>query len=246
MDRVIAPVHVKFISVATRQYLINSDSIVLDLVDSGLRSLVKYRLRRGKIDYERAESAMIVRHLSRSNDVIDLGAGLGFTSALAGTLLRKGREVVAVEANKRLLPSIIRNGVINGVRVIGINAAYSTSGEQSLLRVSKRDFRSSSVTLNTGTKTTVVPSISLYQIISDQNFSVFSLLVDIEGSEGDLLREELNTLKKHCIVLIIEIHPRKCPDVHTALELLEANGFSLIDADGDVRVYKNMTLPKSS
>ena len=53
-----------------------------------------------------------------------------------------------------------------------------------------------------------IESINITQIINQYDLNQFSLIVDIEGNEFDLLQQELNILHLHCPLVMIEFHPR--------------------------------------
>ncbi len=150
-------------------------------------------------NYEKDEGELIEKYLPSDIDVVDLGAGVGFTACKASKLI-KNRQLIALEANENLIPIMKRNMSLNSCNYIIRNLAYSPDEEEvSLLMSFGGTFAASSVKNDLVTnpdKILKVNSTSLFSIIDANNFERFSLICDIEGMEVELLNTELELLVK--------------------------------------------------
>lgn len=238
-DRFVAIPHVFATSSLSGEYLMEQAGIKADLSNTNIRPLVKYRLNTGYLEYEKTEVKFIQEYLPPELDVIDLGAGIGFTACVADRKLNQGRDVIAIEANPKLESSIKYNAGLNGSSVKVISAGYSPS--VGTIEISDKDsYRSNSVYENTSDEVEV-ETTSLVEITNEFSIDSFSLISDIEGSEAELI-QEIELIKSKCHTIIIEIHEEKNSAVKETISRLENEGFRLIDSEERVRVFQNQAL----
>jgi len=251
VDRLVCRPHVAWHSSAGG-YLMEQGDVILDLSQVDLRPLVKYRLRNGFLQYEQAEQRYISSYLPSEGDVIDLGAGIGFTACVAAREREADCHIVAVEANQALLDAIEQNTRLNGVvNLKTVNAAYESQGNPVSFRVHS-DFRSSEIDSPSDARTShtdsaagtliTVDGLNLETIVDRFDIGRFSLIVDIEGSESDMILDEIDLLESCCSVMIVEFH-EGTNGYEAALETLEPSTFDLVDESDshNVRVYENTT-----
>jgi FkbM family methyltransferase len=162
--------------------------------------------------YERHGCLYIRRYLKDSPFVVELGAGLGVSSAHIATGLARGGTLVCVEANPDFLPSIrcnlgppLRR---SGANATVINAAVGVSNGCGVLNLRANPFASYvSRTADPGSiRTTTVHIRSLESIVEEHQPRAFDLVSDIEGAEAQLIMGDDPTGLEHCRRMIIELH----------------------------------------
>ena len=178
---------------------------------------------------------MIESHLPKDGDVVELGAGIGVISAFIDDRISGDARSIALEANPDLIPIIEEVRRSNGCNFEIDHRAYSSSGEPVGLTVGSTLTRSSIHT--TGKKTKRVPSSDLKGLIEEYEFEEFSLIVDIEGSEFDLLRNEYEVLKEHCPLIILEIHRHVEEDGISVAKQILGRDYTLVDDEDPVFVF---------
>ncbi len=101
--------------------------VTLDLPDEILSpDLIKW-LKSSR--YELQEARALAEFVKPDDVVMDIGAGIGFVSILAARIVG-GRNVIAVEANSKLLPVIENNFALNNVvGATALNYAVVAGGE---------------------------------------------------------------------------------------------------------------------
>jgi FkbM family methyltransferase len=121
--------------------------------------------------------AQIFRKLGKGSVLIDCGANIGYWSVRAPEF--GFTHVVAVEANRELIPVLRNNLELNGVASEVIHAAiYSTSGEQLFL-----DRTAAHAEGALGEKGMPVTSITIADIIEQHRGSEILAKLDVEGAE---------------------------------------------------------------
>lgn len=167
----------------------------------------------GKIEkgtYERPEGKALSFCVSEGSSVVELGAGIGFVSALASRVYKAGR-VTCIEANPALCRYIeavhAENGVagstvINAV-ALGLEDAKSTKTVPFF--VTDPFWSSSMVKPSKGVVEEIeVPVVSLSKVLADVKAD--TLIVDIEGGEVTLFDDvDLSPVQ----FVLMELHTRK-------------------------------------
>lgn len=150
--------------------------------------------------WEPCEIDKISRFLPRDIDVIEFGAGSGYISCFTNKLLQGKRHIV-FEANPILTPIIENNRDINGCNFEVVGKAYAfgkpfidypvTTAHDNIVALSRP------VVFK-------VEAVSLGDVVEQYNLDWYSLIMDIEGAEFDIVNEA-KALEK-CKHMIIEIH----------------------------------------
>ena len=162
--------------------------------------------------YETLERHAVGKYLPRSSPVVELGAAIGVVSCLVNRRLANPTLHVSVEANPALIPVLERNRDRNGCRFRIIHSALAYATDSVEFGVAD-DFTASSVGAVHSHSTVKVPAVSLERILSEAAFEHCTLLCDIEGSEGDLVRREPHILRDRVHTLILEVHPDHLGDL---------------------------------
>jgi len=161
------------------------------------------KLRDGS--YEAAEARAANRCVKPGFRVLELGAGIGYVTALCARLAGP-RNVLSVEANPDLVPVIETTLARNGLDDVSVLHAAVTGradeGATTVLRVSKR-FTASALD-GKGARAVEVPLVSVHDLLEAQKPHV--VLMDIEGAEADLFDRPWNCPLRFCVM---ELHPKK-------------------------------------
>jgi FkbM family methyltransferase len=171
--------------------------------------------------YESNERALIMDHVPRSANVLELGGGIGFVATYLAEHLDVDATQVVVEANPDLLPVIERHRDLNDATFTTLGAAYDPASNRVRLRrdgpvtgtttvgVDDKDEmghpRSNGNERKNPTAVSV-PGVSLAELVDQFGPGPFTLVADIEGAEEGLVTGELETLVAHCPRLILELH----------------------------------------
>lgn len=222
--------------------VVESHGIALDVthpsIDAGLIIAL------AEENYEADEIAAIDSFLDPSTDVIDIGSCIGFTACYTNKKLTDNATHVAVEPNKDLKSVLERNREINDCSFEIEIAAYNTEASTVTLTVPD-SLWGANLTREDGTGVTV-PTADISSLIDVYELNTFSLIVDIEGAEIDLLQNELELLESQCKFIIIEFHDDKehhqfhAEEIKDARQRLEQSTFERVSVEiGDVEVYRN-------
>jgi FkbM family methyltransferase len=154
--------------------------------------------------YEDEESRQIPSLLKKGERIVELGAGVGYISALCAKQ-NKVDSLVVYEAHPELIPVIRRTHELNGVKSTVINAVVLPRKKSDTVPFYIRDdFWASSLSSQPYGYSQVVnvPVVSLAQMIAEHKPTM--LIVDIEGGETMLFDDvELPGVRK----VYLEVHP---------------------------------------
>ena len=208
--------------------IFNISGTMLDLPDEILSPDLINWLESGR--YELQESRALTAFVTPRDVVIDIGAGVGFVSIIAARIVG-GQNVIAVEANPKLLPVLKNNFALNDV--VGatlLNFAVVAGVDPRATLYLNRAFWASSTLAaeNSLQKGVEVPAVSLEAITAERQPTV--VVCDVEGSEKDFFQAPLPA----CVRLIIlELHPTKYSShaFETILARLAAIGFAYVFFD---------------
>ncbi len=186
--------------------------------------------------YESAEARLISTYLRKDLPVIELGASLGVISKLIGSNLRA--KLVCIEANSSLLESIDFNlAQLSNLSYRIINKVLSYEGKPVQFAVNKGENLTGRVVKDDGI---YVESVTLKQIIDSEGIKDFVLVMDIEGSEIEILLNDMQSLS-NCKLLLMELHDIDYKGCHYSIAsmttLIEQGGFTLVKRDGNCFVY---------
>jgi FkbM family methyltransferase len=187
-------------------------------------------------DYEEEERELIKRFVRPDDSVMEFGACLGIVSCVTNKLLRDKARHLVVEANPKLIPSIYKNRALNNAGFLVEHCAVSSKSEEtfylhpvyivggSLQRQSAEPVR--------------LPGRSLQEL--DARHGPFNtLIIDIEGSELDVLEASRDVLKKYRLV-IAELHPWAIGEasVQRCRDILAEAGLRYMDRVGITEVWQ--------
>jgi len=197
--------------------------------------------------YEINEKSLLDLILSQEDNVIELGGGIGVQSCLINASLNSPSNHVVVEANNDLIDVLKRHRELNDAEYTIVHAAYSPT--QLKVSFGVRDesrILGSSKHRNTEKEITV-STTDIETLADKKGFNEYTVVADIEGSEKELIEEELDELSQRASNLLIEFHwpvgEITKPDVEEMKDKLESQGFEPIrqTMDGRVVAYKNST-----
>jgi FkbM family methyltransferase len=195
--------------------------------------------------FERTECRFIKRYLSGSDCVIELGAGIGATSAHIAAGLAHGATFVSLEANPAFVPMIERN-IAPHVRQSRLqttvkNVAISPDDGESVLMIAANPFVSRVGAAADGpiVAHVTVATRSLSSLVEEYGSGSIDLVCDIEGAEGDLIVRPGRSGLESCRRVIIELHGCAIDGVvyspDDLLTMLRTRGgFSVLDRKGSV------------
>lgn len=180
-------------------------------------------------NYEPELARLFQSYVRPDDDVIDVGANIGFFTVAAGKRLKKGR-VLAIEPTKGAFTRLQRNVERNDTddRTVLFNGmASNTSGEFPLYSVVGKEEYSSIGPLRhpsvAGEKATVgkAQSQSLDELAETHELSPALIKVDVEGAEALVFAGASRVLEHHRPVVISEIS-------NVLLESFDATGRDIV------------------
>ena len=153
-------------------------------------------------DYEREERELIRRWLRPEDTVLEFGACLGIVSCTTNKLLKDKSRHVVVEANPFCIASIYRNRELNQSGFLVEHCAVSDKPEVTFYL--HPVYIVGGTTQRASNRPVRLPAKSLRQI--DQERGPFTaLVIDIEGSEGEVFESSIDVLKRYRLV-VVELH----------------------------------------
>ncbi|MEW6127529.1 MAG: FkbM family methyltransferase [Acidobacteriota bacterium] len=213
------------------------DGCIFDLHSPLISTSVKSQFLLNR--YEKNERKLLKLYFNPELPVIELGAAVGVMSCLTNKRLVNPHHHIVVEANADLLPLLEINRLLNGCsfRVIHRAIAY---GRKQVLFKQKANFLASSVQAINGNPLSV-STITLKEILDEQQFELCTLICDIEGGERDLINYEIETLKERVKTIILEVHEWSLGKdaVNQTLLKLQRNGFKHLVELGINHVFEN-------
>jgi FkbM family methyltransferase len=188
-------------------------------------------------DYEVDERQLVQKHFLPEDSILELGACLGIIACITNKLLRDPTRHVVVEANPYCLPAIHRNRVRNGASFLVEHCAVSNQRDV-VFTVNPRHITGSSLKNPTGMAVRL-PGRSLNELV-ERHGPFSALIVDIEGSELELLESAGDALR-HFRLIIIELHENVIgiEGINRCHALLRAAGFVLKDTSYITEAWLN-------
>jgi len=156
--------------------------------------------------YEYPERVLIKRWLPSNLDCIELGCSIGVISRVILQKLEPKRRLIAVEASDELLTLAKRNSATAGFssRFMPVHAAIHYDGDTVVFARHAEHIRGKIAKSAQGEGSTT-PCATLAQVIRKSGLGSYSLVMDIEGSEFDLIAKDSANLSG-CQVIIVELH----------------------------------------
>lgn len=176
--------------------------------------------------YEAGECASLRRILRPGDRVLELGAGVGLLSTVAG-LVEGVESVTTVEANPDLIPLIRETHRLNGVTTVDLRNGVATAEDGPEIAFYLRpDFWASSMEPDSRpfTRSVQLRRYGLPALIAEVRPTV--IVCDIEGGEMGLFdKADLTGVR----AMVVEFHPKVYGDkgVTRILGVLAAKGITL-------------------
>ena len=185
--------------------------------------------------YEYSERYLIRRWLPGGFDVAELGASIGIVSREILAKLEPSRKLVAVEAMPALADlaekNIDKRQPAQHWTVMQAAIAYGckeVSFEKGTSHIAGRITQSDSGSLHLQTKT-------LTSILSEFGLVEYSLVMDIEGAEHEVIAHDIKALSG-CQCLISELHGSQA-DKDTFCRVVTELGMTLVERKHSVVVF---------
>lgn len=218
---------------------VEHQGVRLVIADECFDHNTRYHIIRGS--YERSESDLIESYLRPDQPVIELGGGFGFVSCRIAHVLDQGTRQITVEPDPTLRDLIRLHKELNGCDFVVDGSLYEPSGDSRTFYISNKRagnsvYRPSQVDEQITPETT-----TLAQLRDQYTVEEFQLVVDIEGSEFDLIRSEPDLLSTACSRIIIEFHDHTSDSIPEHVTQLESLGFSVRDRIGNCIILENDT-----
>ncbi len=151
--------------------------------------------------YEGKEAALVRGKLTSDDIVMEVGAGIGFLSAMCARIVGNDR-VFAYEANPQLMDVIHHVHSLNGVAPTVRNVVLGEGVAERDFFLEKDYWASSLIQGSASAQSIRVPQVDLNSEI--RRIAPTFLIIDIEGGEYELMRHiDLSSVRKICI----ETHP---------------------------------------
>jgi FkbM family methyltransferase len=178
--------------------------------------------------YEYPERLLIRRWLPRDIDCIELGSSIGIISRVILQKLEPAKRLMAVEASESLLTLSRVNVAAAGhsSRFAAIHGAVHYQGDYVNFAEHGEHVRGK-VASEGDSSGISTPCVTLAKIIQRNDLGSFSLVMDIEGSEFDLVARDAHSLM-NCQAIVAEVHG---DDIKKRgfVEALYSKGFSLAE-----------------
>ena len=178
--------------------------------------------------YEFQERTLINRWLPRDFDCVEFGSSIGIISRIILNRLQVNRRLFAVEASAELLALAKKNIDAAGfsTRVTTIHGAVHYAGDHVVFEEHDEHVRGRIAGAGKS-KGVTTPCVTLEQVIQQSGLDRYSLVMDIEGSEFDVVAKDLKSLVA-CQAIIAELHGNEFTNDGFVRQLNQA-GFALVD-----------------
>lgn len=180
-------------------------------------------------DYEWNERMAVTRHVTRDDVVLDIGAGVGFISALAAQVAGPAR-VISVEANpalqRALRANLDGNGARGSVLLHGAVVPDSHEGDSVSFALTSAFWASALKGHELGSAEVVtVPALRLSDLLD--RYAPTVVIMDVEGAEAAFCEQPWPDAVR---ILILEIHTQKYPPrtVKRIFDGFSAQGFTIM------------------
>jgi FkbM family methyltransferase len=193
-------------------------------------------------EYEGPERLAAKRYIRRDIPVVEFGGAQGVVSCLLNRRLKNPSNHVVVEANPQILPTLFENRKRNRCNFEILHGAAGGVGKSVRIYIGEKVLTSSAVAAER--ESVEVPALTLADILQSRGFGRCALMCDIESSELEMIRAEMDTLRSRVEVFIVEFHPgiNGSEPVEEARLLLKTHGFTEAWHQQDVFVYQNAAL----
>jgi FkbM family methyltransferase len=190
----------------------------------------------------------LCRWLPPELPVVEFGGAIGVTSCAVNRRLADPTRHIVFEPNPASKALLERNRDLNRCRFVVRQAALSYGSDTAVFGVHEDLFKSKLTEMGACREVISVPAITLANVLASEGWSECSLVADIEGAESLLIEHELETLRRNCRVLMLEIHQgelgqARCDEI---VWLLERAGFRVLERMGRNWAFGRDELPVPS
>lgn len=161
--------------------------------------------------WEKAEIETVRRLLRPGDTFIDVGANVGWYTAVGSKSVGREGRVIAFEPAPGSLTYLRRTVAANGLRNVSVEPKALSDKPGTLeLHIGATNKGHNSLLASTATDATVkVPAVTLDDYLSDIPGAVRLVKIDTEGAEGFILRGMAETFRKNPhMAVLMEYHPR--------------------------------------
>lgn len=156
--------------------------------------------------YEYPERVLIERWLPPDLDCVELGCSIGIISRVILKKIHPDRKLAAVEASKDLLHLAVKNIASAGFsrRFNSTHGAVYYNGNDIIFEEHEDHIRGR-VSTQAKRGGVAIPCTTLSRVIKNNFIGMYSLVMDIEGSEFDVITKDSESLA-NCQAIIAEVH----------------------------------------
>jgi FkbM family methyltransferase len=190
--------------------------------------------------YEEYEREIIQKYLPQDEPVIELGGSIGVVACQVNRRLLSPEKHVVVEANPELIPTLKKNRDLNGCQFEIVEAAIGYGSEY--ITFFSNDVSLLGSIYHGGGQKWKVAAKTLQSIAENAGFRYFNVISDIEGSEIGLIDHEIDFIREHVGLLLIETHddtPHGDEGVKFVVDRLETYGFEIVDSIRNNYCFRN-------
>ncbi len=155
--------------------------------------------------YEAPERIAVRKYIRPTWGVVEFGGCIGVVSCVTNKLLNEPKAHVVVEINPLAIPHLVANRKRNNCSFRVLNCALAYDGEQVNFRP-HREFWGNFLHQGGDRPSVSVPVTRLGRILDDHEFAEFAVICDVEGQELELLKHEMEALRRASLI-IMELHP---------------------------------------
>jgi FkbM family methyltransferase len=173
------------------------------------------------------------RTIAPGATVYDIGANIGFFAQLAARFAGAGGRVLAFEpvpAIAELVREAAQRSQLSGRIEVRAQAVAARSGTEQLYVVDDASWSHLASRGNPGgaVQTIDVPVVTLDEVVAAGAPPPDVIKLDVEGSEGDVLRGAHDVLRRHRPAIVLELHDTQAD----ALPVLREAGYALENLQG--------------
>jgi len=198
----------------------------------------KFRGRFVFDSYEEEEARYLSEYLEPTSKVLELGACLGYVSCLANRLLIDNTRHVVLEANPKLIPSIVLNKKENSCGFHIENVIISKDKDNDFY---VHDLIVGGSSKRKTDRKITVEGVDFEQLRRKYDMAFNVLIMDIEGGELELLRNFKEDIADFGQIFV-ELHPfagiLSKEEAQECEAILASLSFEIVLRDGNFQIWK--------
>ena len=210
-----------------------------DLRQAGIRH--DFAINFSAATHERPERNCI-ELLDPGLDIIELGGSIGILACLMNRKLKRPERHVVVEAIPALVGVLENHRTMNGCgfQIVHGAVAYHTEQVEFLCTEDPACGRIASGNDGDNERVISVPTLSVADVIDRFGLDRCAIVMDIEGGELDVFREEIDLIARRVEQILVEFHPQTT-SVHAvddAIRALQSAGFEVAHQEATTRLFQ--------